>query len=59
MTCGALIPGATITLHTPSGSPSYQGLEVKTGMMLLTYTYWYYADFFKGGSCRDVPVTDT
>lgn len=42
-----------------SGSPLYQGLELKTGMMLLAYTYWYYTDFFKGGSCRDVPVTDT
>lgn len=37
-----------------SGSPSYQALKLKTGMlfvsrMLLAYTYWYCTDFFKGG----------
>lgn len=50
-----------------SGSPSYQALKPKTGMLfvrcdaagLLAYTYWYCTDFFEGGSCWDVPVADT
>lgn len=38
-----------------SGSPSYQGLKLKTGMplsdlMLLADTYWYCTDVSKGGA---------